>query len=130
MTMAMMSSGPQEARFATSRNECCQLRTSTPASWLWLDWVPNSVRLLRQTGFVLSWDMAAKVLTALATILIIRLLSPWEYAIYTLVIALVGVMSQIVSSGVNRIYVLSYDRLGIGGRPGSLLSIQIVLGLA
>ncbi|MEW6350138.1 MAG: polysaccharide biosynthesis C-terminal domain-containing protein [Thermodesulfobacteriota bacterium] len=86
--------------------------------------------LLRQTAFVLSWDMAAKALTALTMILIIRLLDPLEYASYTLAIAVAGVVVQVLSSAVTRIYVLSYDQLGIAEHPGALLSIELALGLA
>ena len=85
---------------------------------------------------VLSFDIASKALLAVLGMLLIRFMSPAEFALYTFALSVVAVASQALASSFNRIYIVAYTKLELKEDGDSFLGLQlagavviIILGL-
>lgn len=82
---------------------------------------------------VFSADLASKILLGFTWLLLIRYLSPEEFALLTLATSVATVASQMFGSSINRIYILDSSGADNGG-PGPLVMFQagalLLLGIA
>jgi O-antigen/teichoic acid export membrane protein len=74
---------------------------------------------------VLSVDTLAKVALGALTIALIRFMPVKEYAALTFAVSVAGLAAQIFSAGVNRIYIVGFERYALGGRIEALLALQL-----
>lgn len=75
---------------------------------------------------VLAFDVLAKLALAAVTIALIRFMPVGEYALVTLAVSAAGLAAQVISAGINRIYIIGYDRHALAGRVEALLTAQVI----
>ena len=74
---------------------------------------------------VFSFDIISKAILGVTGILLIRYMSPGEYARHTLAISLIVVVTQAFTTSLNRLYIVGYQKLGLDGSSSSFLGFQI-----
>jgi O-antigen/teichoic acid export membrane protein len=74
---------------------------------------------------VLSVDILAKLAFGAVSIALIRFMPVGEYAGLTLAVSAAGLAAQVVSAGVNRIYIVGFDRHALAGKVETLLALQL-----
>lgn len=74
---------------------------------------------------VFAVGTVAKVFVGGATILAIRLMSETQYGAYTFALAIGYVAMQTLSAAYNSIYIVGFNKLGIGDNNSSFLLLQI-----
>jgi O-antigen/teichoic acid export membrane protein len=84
---------------------------------------------LKHFAQVLSVDTLAKVALGALTIALIRFMPVEEYAALTFAVSVAGLAAQIFAAGINRIYIVGFERYGLGGKIEALLALQF-LGIA
>jgi O-antigen/teichoic acid export membrane protein len=75
---------------------------------------------------VLSFDILAKLALGAVTIALIRFMPVEEYALLTFAVSAAGLAAQIFSAGVNRIYIVGFDRHALADRVEALLALQLI----
>ena len=75
---------------------------------------------------VLVFDSSSKLLLAAATVILIRVMSPIEYARYTISYAYAMVLTQLIAGSFNRVYLVGYKSLGLERQLGEFLSLQLL----
>ena len=77
---------------------------------------------------VFACDVLAKLMLAVVILALIRVMSPTEYAAYTLMASLSAIFSQTLATAFNRIYIIGHGsgRLDIGPK-GSFLAVQLAV---
>lgn len=75
---------------------------------------------------VFSYNLVAKAIGAISSLSIIRFMSASQYADYTIVLAIASVLSGIIISSFNRIFIVGYQRFKIFEYKGAFLSTQIL----
>lgn len=80
---------------------------------------------VRQTVLVFSADCGSRLLIGIAGLLLIRFMAPIEYAAYILATSIFSFVMQAASTAVANTYIITYERLGLGGRPLALLGLQL-----
>jgi O-antigen/teichoic acid export membrane protein len=83
--------------------------------------------ILNNIAKVFSYSLVSNAFGALATFAIIRVMSPDQYASYTMVLAIVSVLTSVVVSAFNRIFIVGYGRFNIGNEIGSFFTAQLAL---
>ena len=78
---------------------------------------------------VFSLDIVAKVLLGLVGIILIRFMPKMEYALYTVAISVVSVITQTLASSFNRIYIVGSDQFSLGNASSSFLGLQLLIML-
>ena len=78
---------------------------------------------------VFSLDIVAKVLLGLVGIILIRYMPKMEYALYTVAISVVSVITQTLASSFNRIYIVGSDQFSLGNASSSFLGLQLLIML-
>ncbi len=76
---------------------------------------------------VLSLDLLSKLLAGGAIVIIIRFMPKFEFAGYTLALSIVAFVTQTLTSGFNRIYIVGHQRLDLRDRLPSFLWFQLML---
>jgi len=74
---------------------------------------------------VLSVDILAKLALGAVSIALIRFMPVGEYAALTLAVSGAGLAAQVISAGVNRIYIVGFDRHALTGKVEILLALQL-----
>jgi len=74
---------------------------------------------------VLSVDILAKLALGAVAIALIRFMPVGEYALLTLAVSAAGLAAQVISAGVNRIYIVGFDRHALAGKVEPLLALQL-----
>lgn len=87
----------------------------------------QALMILNNIAKVFSYSVVSNAFGALATFAIIRAMSPDQYASYTLVLAIVSVLTGVVVSAFNRIFIVGYGRFNIGKEIGSFFTAQLAL---
>jgi len=75
---------------------------------------------------VLSFDVLAKLALGVVTIALIRFMPVEEYALLTFAASAAGLAAQVFSAGINRIYIVGFDRHALAGRVEALITLQLV----
>ena len=75
---------------------------------------------------VLAFDVLAKLALAAVTIALIRFMPVDEYALLTLAVSAAGLAAHVISAGINRIYIIGYDRHALAGKVEALLMVQVI----
>jgi len=75
---------------------------------------------------VFSYNLIAKAVGAISALAIIRYMSPSQYADYTMIMAIAAVLSGIIVSLFNRIFIVGYQKIKIYEYKGAFLSTQIL----
>jgi O-antigen/teichoic acid export membrane protein len=83
--------------------------------------------LLRSITQVFSYSLVANAFGALATIVIIRMMSPVQFAEYSMVLAIISVLESTVVSAFNRIFIVGYGRFNIDKDMGAFFATQILV---
>lgn len=74
-------------------------------------------------------DVLSKAILAILGIALIRYMPQAEYAVYTFALAVVALASQVLSGSFNRIYIVGWERLELGGSISPILSLQLMGGV-
>src|SRR5580765_4759897 len=74
---------------------------------------------------VLSVDILAKLALGAVSIALIRFMPVGEYAALTLAVSAAGLAAQVISAGVNRIYIVGFERHALAGKVEILLALQL-----
>lgn len=74
---------------------------------------------------VLSVDILAKLALGAVSIALIRFMPVGEYAGLTLAAAAAGLAAQVISAGVNRIYIVGFERHALADKVETLLALQL-----
>jgi O-antigen/teichoic acid export membrane protein len=86
--------------------------------------------MLQNIATVFVGDLISKILLAAAALLLIRVLSPTEYAQYTIATAAFSVVIQAAGAGFSRVYLVS-GGVGLGvGQAKTFLVAQLIAGVA
>lgn len=88
-------------------------------------WINREQRPMRPFIQVLAFDVLAKLALAAVTIALIRFMPVGEYALLTLAVSAAGLAAQVISAGINRIYIIGYDRYALAGKLEALLAMQV-----
>jgi len=83
--------------------------------------------LLSSIAQVLSYSLVANIFGGITSIIIIRMMSPDQFAAYTVVIAIISVLEGIIVSAFNRIFIVGYKRFDIGEEMGAFFAAQLVV---
>jgi O-antigen/teichoic acid export membrane protein len=81
----------------------------------------------RNIAQVFSFDVCAKAVLAVSTLLLIRYMSKAEFAKYTFSYALVTGFTQFFASSFNQIYIVSHRRLNLAQSYSMYLGFQLLL---
>jgi len=79
---------------------------------------------------IFSVNMLSKVIVGLVGAVLIHFMAPPEYASYTFALACVALMTELLTSTFNTIYIAGYERLGLAKEAGSFLGVQLWAALA
>jgi Membrane protein involved in the export of O-antigen and teichoic acid len=82
---------------------------------------------MRAIAQVLSFDLIAKLLLGISGIILIRIMSEVEYSLYTLLMSLSAMASQVLATSFNRIFIVGYERLGLSSASSHFLGVQVWL---
>lgn len=78
---------------------------------------------------VLFFDILTKAIIAFASMILIRSMPTTEYALYTLAMAIIMIMSEPLNASFNRIYIVGYNSFNLKDFSSSLLGTQLILVL-
>lgn len=76
---------------------------------------------------VFSFDVFAKIILGVITLLIIRYMPQDQYAIYTLALSYISVVTQTLVTSFNSVYIIGYEKLNLNKNIIPLLWLQILL---
>jgi len=83
--------------------------------------------MLKNITKVFSYSIVTNAFGAIIAFTLIRMMSPNQYAVYTMVLAIVSVLTGIMVSAFNRIFIVGYIRFNIGEEIGAFFAAQIVI---
>ena len=83
--------------------------------------------MLKSVTQVFSYSLIVKFIGALATFVIIRMLTADQYADYTLVLAMASTLQGVIVSASNRIFIVGYSRFDIDENEGAFFTGQMLL---
>ena len=83
--------------------------------------------MLRSVLKILTSTAMTKVLLGMVGVALIRFMEPEEFADFTFLVAVAGTISQIISSGINRLFIVGHDRLELGSSSAGPLVLQLSL---
>jgi O-antigen/teichoic acid export membrane protein len=75
---------------------------------------------------VFSYSLVTKAFVVVSSLVIIRIMSPEQYAAYTYGLAAFSILTGIVTSAFNRIFIIGYSRFNISEDIGAFLLLQLL----